>query len=144
MRKSIMLLVTYKCNLRCTYCYEPKKLDFKMSTAKAMDIISQQLNLLDDAVDTFEIQFMGGEPLLEFPLIKEVSEWVWDMNIQNRKIILFAPTNGTLLNTEMKHWFSRNKDRITLGLSFDGDMIMQNINRSDSFKNVDLRYFVNT
>lgn len=144
MRKSIMLLITYKCNLRCTYCYEPKKMDFKMSPSKAKDIISAQLNLFDDDVDTVEIQFMGGEPLLEYPLIREVSEWIWDMNIQNRKIILFAPTNGTLLNQEMKHWFSHKKDRITLGLSFDGDMVMQNINRSGSSNNVDLKYFVNT
>ena len=139
-----MLLVTYKCNLRCTYCYEPKIMDFKMSSSKAKEIISEQLNLLDDDVDTVEIQFMGGEPLLEYPLIKEVSEWVWKMNIQNRKIILFAPTNGTLLNTEMKQWFSNNKDRITLGLSFDGDMVMQNINRSGSFNKVDLKYFIDT
>lgn len=144
MRKSIMLLVTYKCNLRCTYCYEPKSSNFKMSFQKAKKIILEQLSLLDDDIDTVEIQFMGGEPLLEFSLIKDISEWIWSMNIQNRKIILFAPTNGTLINEKMRRWFSDNKDRITLGLSFDGDMIMQNINRSDSSNKVDLKYFVKT
>ena len=144
MHKSIMLLVTYKCNLHCTYCYEPKSLNFKMSLQKTKEIISEQLSLLGDDIDTVEIQFMGGEPLLEFPLIKEISEWIWNMNIQERRIILFAPTNGTLLNKEMRHWFTDNKDRITLGLSFDGNMVMQNINRSDSFNKIDLMYFVKT
>lgn len=73
-----MLLVTYKCNLHCTYCYEPKSLNFKMSLQKTKEIISEQLSLLGDDIDTVEIQFMGGEPLLEFPLIKEISEWIWN------------------------------------------------------------------
>ena len=58
--------------------------------------------------------------------------------------MLFAPTNGTLLTNDMKEWFAKNKDRIHLGLSFDGDMAMQNANRSSSFHNVDLDFFVKT
>lgn len=144
MRKSIMLLITYKCNLRCSYCYEPKIEGFSMSAARAKEIITEQLELLDDNVDSVEIQFMGGEPLLEFPLIQNVAEWIWNQNISNRKIMLFAPTNGTLLTDEMKRWFSANKDKITLGLSFDGDVTMQNINRSNSYSKVDLNFFART
>ena len=75
-QKVIMLLITYKCNLRCSYCYEPKVSNFKMNVTKAKNIIQEQMDALGDEYETVEIQFMGGEPLLEFPLIKECAEWL--------------------------------------------------------------------
>lgn len=128
-----MLLITYKCNLRCSYCYEPKEQGFKMTVSKAKQIITEELELLDPQ-DSVEIQFMGGEPLLEFQFIKEISEWLWNKGFDTDDNMLFAPTNGTLLTDEMKAWFASNNNRITLGLSFDGDITMQNKNRSNSFK----------
>lgn len=143
-QKTIMLLITYNCNLRCSYCYEPKSQNFRMDVNRAKRIITEQVANLNDDYDSVEIQFMGGEPLLEFPLIKEVSEWLWITPMDKKLLILFAPTNGTLLTEEMKEWFTTNKERINLGLSFDGDMNMQNINRSASYNRVDIDYFVKT
>ena len=115
-----------------------------MTVSKAKQIIQEQMSLLSDDYDSVEIQFMGGEPLLEFSTIKEVSEWLWSLSMNKKLMVLFAPTNGTLLSDEMKSWFSENKERIHLGLSFDGDEAMQDINRSKSYKSVDLDYFVKT
>ncbi|MCM1219958.1 MAG: 4Fe-4S cluster-binding domain-containing protein [Lachnospiraceae bacterium] len=139
-----MLLVTYSCNLRCSYCYEPKESNFHMTVERTKRIIREQMSSLKDDYDSVEIQFMGGEPLLEFSLIKEISEWLWSSVYAEKLLALFAPTNGTLLNDEMKEWFTVNKEKIHLGLSFDGDDGMQNANRSNSFKNVDLAYFATT
>ncbi len=139
-----MLLITYKCNLRCSYCYEPKIDKFTLTSDKAKTIIEQQLASLGDAYDSVEIQFMGGEPLLQFPLIREVSEWLWVKPLDKHLMVLFAPTNGTLLTDEMKKWFYENRQRFNLGLSFDGDIDMQNVNRSGSFKDVDLDFFSST
>lgn len=115
-----------------------------MSVDKAKQIISAQISSLDDDYDSVEIQFMGGEPLLEYPLIKEISEWIWGSTFSKKIMVLFAPTNGTLLNASMKLWFKTNKEKIHLGLSFDGDANMQDINRSFSYKNVDLDFFSTT
>lgn len=115
-----------------------------MSEAKVKSIIQEQMDALGDDYEAVEIQFMGGEPLLEFPLIKECAEWLWSTSVTDKQMMLFAPTNGTLLTNDMKEWFAKNKDRIHLGLSFDGDMAMQNANRSSSFHHVDLDFFVNT
>lgn len=115
-----------------------------MSEAKVKSIIQEQMDALGDDYEAIEIQFMGGEPLLEFPLIKECAEWLWSTSVTDKQMMLFAPTNGTLLTNDMKEWFAKNKDRIHLGLSFDGDMAMQNANRSSSFHHVDLDFFVNT
>ena len=142
--KTIMLLVTYKCNLHCSYCYEPKLTFHQMNVNKMKEYIIAQYDKLGDDYDSFEIQFMGGEPLIVFPMIKEVSEWLWQFPFEKELKVLFAPTNGTLLNDEMKQWLVTNKNRFCLGLSFDGDFSMQNTNRSDSFRNVDIEFFSNT
>lgn len=139
-----MLLITYRCNLRCSYCYEPKVNGFSMSFAKAKQILSEQIQKLEEDVETLEIQFMGGEPLLEFNLIRDLATWLWSLDWGKRELILFAPTNGTLLNNEMRQWFTANKERFILGLSFDGDKTMQNINRSESSEKIDICYFANT
>lgn len=139
-----MILVTYKCNLRCSYCYEPKQKTFLLTADKAKEYIMEQVNKLDDRYDSFTIQYMGGEPLLAYTLIKEVSEWLWSQSFDKKLKPLFASTNGTLLNEDMRLWFTRNKQRISLGLSFDGDDSMQNINRSGSSGNVDLDYYAQT
>ena len=142
-RKSIMLIITYSCNLNCIYCYEPKKVKHRMTLETAKDVILSQFSLLNDECDTVEIHFMGGEPLMEFALIKEISEWLWSTNTKYN-LMLFASTNGTLLNEEMRAWFHSNRHRITLGLSFDGNNVMQNINRSKSSSSVDIEFFAKT
>lgn len=139
-----MLIVTYSCNLRCTYCYEPKVSTSQMSEENAREYITRTVESLGDEYSEFELQFMGGEPLLSYPLIRSLSEWIWSTPFKVKPVTLFAATNGTLLNEEMKNWFSENKERICLGLSYDGNKAMQDTNRSQSSRNVDLEYFVRT
>lgn len=142
--KVIMLLVTYRCNLNCIYCYEPKQSHKRMTTIQACSYIERIVNNLNDSYGSFEIQFMGGEPLLSFDVVREVSEWLWAQSFKVRLTQIFAVTNGTLLNDEMKTWFTVNKDKICLGLSFDGDRMMQDINRCGSASLIDFSYFVST
>ena len=139
--RTLMLMVTNSCNLNCVYCYESHKTSHKMDFDTAKRAI---LDVFDETgFDGVSIQFMGGEPLLAFPLIKDVSEWLWNKNIKY-PYSLFAATNGTLLNEDMKVWFTANKHRISLGLSFDGNVNTQNTNRSNSASLVDLDYFRDT
>lgn len=142
-RKTIMLLVTYSCNLRCSYCYEPKKVKRRMDANKAKAFIKDCVCHLDGSYTEFEVQFMGGEPLMEFNLIRDVSEWIWIQDWRIPLVQVFAPTNGTLLNEEMCKWMEVNKNRFCLGLSFDGNRLMQNKNRSESYVNVNLSFFAN-
>lgn len=139
--RTLMLMVTNSCNLNCVYCYESHKTSHKMDFDTAKRAILDVFN--ETGFDGVSIQFMGGEPLLAFPLIKDVSEWLWNRNIEF-PYSLFAATNGTLLNEDMKVWFTANKHRISLGLSFDGDVNTQNTNRSNSASLVDLDYFRDT
>ena len=142
--KTLMFLITYRCNLRCSYCYEPKSSANKIETEHLKKLIKEKVQSLPDIFDSFELHFMGGEPLLEFPVIKEVAEWVWTQNFDRKLMMIYAPTNGTLLNEEIKAWCHSNRERFCLGLSFDGDESMQNMNRSSSASSVDLDFFLNT
>lgn len=142
-QKSIMLLLTYSCNLRCSYCYEPKKQKHRMDFESAKKYILEQVSLAKDKYDSFEIQFMGGEPLMEFPLVKKLSSWIWEEKPYDKDYVMFIQTNGTLLDENMKTWFLQNKSRFYLALSMDGTMAMQNANRSNSFSSLDTAFFVN-
>lgn len=138
-----MLLLTYSCNLKCSYCYEPKKIKHRMTFESAQKFILEQISLAKDNYESFEIQFMGGEPLLEFPLIQKLAYWLWDAKPYRKQYFLFVQTNGTLLDEKMKTWFSSHKENIFLALSMDGTIEMQNKNRSDSYSLVDTDFFVN-
>ena len=75
-RQILTLTVTRDCNLRCKYCYEEhqsnKGQSMSIQTAKAM--ITKYMEAKNE-FNALEIQFFGGEPILKFPMIKEIVEW---------------------------------------------------------------------
>lgn len=142
--KAIILLITYDCNLRCTYCYEPKKARHQMSAESAKRVLRKTIDGLDDRYDSVIVQFMGGEPMLRFDLIREVSEWLWSQDLPVRVKNIHAPTNGTVLTEQMREWLVRNKDRFSLALSFDGNRLMHNMNRCASAGDIDMKFFART
>lgn len=137
--KHVTLTITESCNLNCVYCYEHYKNNKHMSFSDAKLILENELRNNND-FDYVEVSFHGGEPLLEFDLIKKICEWTWAQEF-DCKYYFFITTNGTVLEDKMKEWFSVNKDRIMLGLSLDGTPEVHNYNRSDSYDKIDLGFF---
>lgn len=135
---TLMLTVTEKCNLNCIYCYEQQKNTNYLDTAIAKKKIEEII--CNKNPDLLIISFHGGEPFLCFSQIKIISEWIWNQEWGN-KCICFAATNGTLVNGEIKDWLIKNRERFYVGLSYDGNVEMQNINRSNSSKYIDLDFF---
>lgn len=136
--KSIGLLMTYRCNLRCQYCYIKTKKNIDMSLERAQSIIEPFLMTYGDLLD---IKFYGGETLMAFNVIKQVVEWV-NSKHWNRKYRFFGSTNGTLLTDEIKEWLSDHKESIVLGLSYDGLPESQLDNRGSD--NIDIDFFLET
>ena len=85
------------------------------------------------------VLFMGGEPLLKFDIIRTVCEYTWE-KYHELDVTFHSPTNGTLLDNEMRKWFTQHREQITLGLSFDG-YFSQDTNRSNSQEIVDIDFF---
>jgi len=132
-QRTLTLILTRKCNLNCSYCYEKSSLmDGKsMEISVAKGIISEYLN--DECeYNKVIIDFLGGEPLIEFQLLKNIVEWCKSRSWKNDYIFMLG-TNGTLLNDDMKNWFIKYKDDFQLGLSIDGNREAHNINRNGSF-----------
>ncbi len=105
--KYIRLELTNNCNLDCTYCYfsgsYPKYTSkgnkfMKFETAKkAIDLLYDNS---DKQQNKITISFYGGEPLLNFALIKDVVDYAKE-RLKEKEIEFGIVTNGTLLNKEI-------------------------------------------
>jgi len=114
-----------------------------MSKATARDVIDWIFDNVPRDREGVKIEFIGGEPLLEFELIKDIFTYTNNKNIKY-PFLFFATTNGTVLTDEMKAWFLEHKDSFWLGLSLDGTRVTHNYNRSNSFDNIDVDFFCTT
>lgn len=139
--KYLMITVTEACNLSCVYCYEKNKSAKSISVDKAISLIEKEL-LADDGYELCEITFHGGEPFMAFDAMKEICEYIW-ARTWKIEYYFFVATNGTKISSEAKAWLSEHRKQFICGLSIDGNRIMQNINRNNSFDLIDLDFFVN-
>jgi len=74
--------------------------------------------------DWIELTFIGGEPLLEYDLIKSTIRYAQDHSIRkekNKRIGFTITTNGTLLEEEHVQFFHDNKCRYLLSLDGASD-----------------------
>jgi uncharacterized protein len=114
--------VTDDCNFDCQYCYQKKGntyIDF-CTLKKAIDFFFPFLS------NECTINFYGGEPLLNFPKIRQTTEYITEnkKTIKNR-IVFSITTNGSLINQEMLEFLNQNL--FLLLISFDG--IAQDLSR---------------
>lgn len=140
--RTCTLMVTHACNLNCTYCYEEHKDGKSMDAAMAISIVRREFDfaMTSGLYDALQIDFMGGEPLMNFPLIRHVVEWA-ECHAPDFPHIFFATTNGTLLTDEMKAWFFEHRETVWLGASCDGTETMQSTNRGTKPCQVDYAFF---
>lgn len=138
------ICVTHACQLNCIYCYENiKDCNSRLDYKKAIEIIESIFDNASPEVTGIEFCFIGGEPLIEFNLIKRIVEhYKPKRNNYDKKFIFSATTNGALLTSEMKQWFENNKDIIILCLSLDGNKDTHDHNRDNSFDSIDFDFFV--
>src|SRR3990170_5276180 len=73
--RTLQLIITEDCNLRCRYCFEHTKSKRSMPTDVALAAVDKYLTA-DDSFSGVIIDFTGGEPLLHFELIRSVVEFV--------------------------------------------------------------------
>ncbi|MGN1052585.1 MAG: radical SAM protein, partial [Candidatus Scatosoma sp.] len=137
----ITLTLTQSCNLNCSYCFEANKKNNVMSFDTARHIVDRELN--DADYEEYEIDFFGGEPFLEFELIKNVFNYT--IKTYPKKPLLFtATTNGTLVHGEIQDWLKKRANMFCCGLSLDGTKRMHDINRCNSFDSIDIEFFHKT
>lgn len=120
--QQIILEVTGRCNLRCRYCIYNESYsenrdfnneDMSWDTAKAaIDYLALH------GAEKVAIGFYGGEPLLNYKLIKQCIEYA-RTKLTNKKVTYSFTTNCTLLTEEMANFFS-TIDGMAIMCSIDG------------------------
>lgn len=139
--KTIILILTHRCNLNCIYCYEHNK-DFTcIDLDNAKKILENEM-LSNDKLDC-EIEFFGGEPFLEFDKIVDLHNFLMSRKWP-KKWLTMITTNGTLVHGKIKEWVYRNQETVKVALSADGTPEMHNINRSNSYNQIDMNFFAKT
>lgn len=129
---NMLLQVTQMCNFQCEYCpYSGDGLFDRTHNNKSMSL-ETALKSVDFLIkrseysDELTIGFYGGEPLLEFDLIKAVVEYA-ERKAENKKVSFGITTNGYLINNKMISFF---KEHIfSLVISFDGPKHIHDKNR---------------
>ena len=120
--KALCLHIAHDCNLACKYCFAEEgeyKGDRSLMSAevgkKALDFLVEnsgnRVNL--------EVDFFGGEPLMNFDVVKEIVAYGRSLEKEHNKKFRFTlTTNGMLLNDEIMEF--ANKEMSNVVLSIDG------------------------
>lgn len=114
--------VTKECNMNCAYCYEQDKIS-KYTWEEVKVLIDNIIKYNKDK--EFEIEYLGGEPLLAFEIIEKATEYL--ENQKSVKVRSYAiTTNGTILNNEIIEWLKNNK-KVYWSASIDGTKWMNQL-----------------
>lgn len=130
----LTLNIVNSCNLRCRYCWNeggaygmPFNNNQKMNelvAVKAIDLLLKESKGAKDLV----VDFYGGEPLLNFDLIKKVIRYCGKIQAKQKVNFRFLlATNGTLLNKERGDFLIENG--VDIAVSIDGSRKIQDMQR---------------
>ena len=138
--KALCLHICHDCNLRCRYCfadegaYHAKRVFMSLETAKrAIDFLIEQ----SGSRRILETDFFGGEPLMNFDVVKQTVRYAKEQAAKRGKKFLFTlTTNGLLLKDDVAEFLNREMENVVLSL--DGrkevhDAVRKTANGKGSF-----------
>lgn len=120
--KALCLHIAHDCNLACRYCFagegeykgDRSLMSFEVGK-KALDFLVRN----SGSRRNLEVDFFGGEPLLNFEVVKQLVAYGRELEKQTNKHFRFTlTTNGVLLNDDVIEFANREMDNIVL--SIDG------------------------
>ncbi|MBE5765260.1 MAG: thioether cross-link-forming SCIFF peptide maturase [Clostridiales bacterium] len=139
--KALCLHICHDCNLRCKYCFAGTG-DYKghrefMSEEVALKAVDF---LIENSGNRkiLEMDFFGGEPLLNFDVVKKTVEYANEKaSALGKKFLFTMTTNGVLLRGEIADWLNENMENVVLSL--DGrqeihDDVRKTVNGKGSFE----------
>ena len=118
--KSMCLNVAHDCNLRCEYCFASKGdfgrgrmlMPFEVGK-KAIDFLIAE----SKGRHNLEVDFFGGEPLMNFDVVKRIVEYARGLEKQHNKNFRFTiTTNGVLLTDDKIEYINREMSNVVLSL----------------------------
>lgn len=128
-----IIYLTLDCNFSCYYCFEKAKRISISKTNKTS--LEKFINLQIPRLNKFTIRWSGGEPLLQWNMIKELSEGFIKISNKNRvKYEASMATNGYFLTEEIARDLKRYQIK-NLTITIDGPSYWHNKVRNDNNQN---------
>lgn len=138
--KSMCLNISHDCNLRCEYCFAAqgdfghgrKLMPFEVGKAAIDFLIKHSANR-----HNLELDFFGGEPLMNLDVVKKVVEYARSIEKEHNKNFRFTmTTNGILLDDDSIDFINREMSNVVLSL--DGrkevnDRLRPTVNKKGSY-----------
>lgn len=123
--RNLVLHVAHACNLACGYCYAEQGLykgnAMLLTEEKARGYIDWLWDQRDPDVPQLGITFFGGEPLLNFPVVKAAAEYARQKAADTGQSVRFGiTTNGTLITEEIAEFLEQIGAVVTVSLDAVG------------------------
>jgi len=145
--KAMCLHIAHDCNLRCKYCFAStgdfghgrKLMDFETGK-RAIDFLIKH----SEGRRNLELDFFGGEPLMNFEVVKQVVEYARGKEKEHNKNFRFTiTTNGMLLTDDKIDYINREMSNVVL--SIDGrkevnDYFRPRVDGSGSYDSIVPKY----
>lgn len=130
-----IFVLTLRCNCACTYCQASRQsrdatnhYDMTVESArKSVDLMMQC------PADDITIEFQGGEPLLNFSVLKEIVRYTKEANKAAGKNLSFVVCTNLSLATEEMLQFMK-KEGVGVSTSVDGPAELHDFNRCRTIK----------
>ncbi|MBQ2473466.1 MAG: thioether cross-link-forming SCIFF peptide maturase [Lachnospira sp.] len=120
--KALCLHIAHDCNLGCKYCFADEGEYHGRRAMMSFEVGKKALDFLvanSGSRKNLEVDFFGGEPTMNFEVVKQLVAYGRSLEEANNKKFRFTlTTNGILLNDEIMEF--ANKEMSNVVLSCDG------------------------
>lgn len=118
--KAMCLHVAHTCNLDCEYCFAAQGKYHGERALMSYEVGRRTLDFLVENSGTrhnLEVDFFGGEPLMNFGVVKRLVEYARSIEKEHGKHFRFTlTTNGMLIDDEVIDFANREMDNVVLSL----------------------------
>ena len=120
--KALCLHIAHTCNLNCSYCFASQGKYHGERAVMSFEVGKRALNFLIENSGSrrnLEVDFFGGEPLMNFQVVKDLVAYARSIEAAHGKNFRFTlTTNGVLVNDDVIEF--ANKECHNVVLSLDG------------------------
>lgn len=120
--KALCLHIAHDCNLACKYCFASEGEYHGDRSLMSFEVGKKSIDFLianSGERRNLEVDFFGGEPLMNFQVVKDIVAYGRSLEEKHNKNFRFTlTTNGMLLNDEIMEF--ANKEMANVVLSVDG------------------------
>ena len=118
--KALCLHVAHTCNLNCSYCFASQGKYHGERAIMSLEVGKRALDFLVENSGTrhnLEVDFFGGEPLMNFQMIKDLVAYAREIEKKHNKNFRFTlTTNGVLIDDDVIDFANREMSNVVLSL----------------------------